>query len=454
MNEAFRSIPKVDVVLSEPAVRDLPYDREIVKRFVKNRLDAIRGAIASGSLSESPNAAAVALAVAAEARDLMETALVRVINATGVVVFTNLGRAPLAREASFAALEAAGGYTNLEYRLDQGRRGSRQDHIRPVARACFGAQDALVVNNNAAAVLLVLASLARGKEVIVSRGELVEIGGSFRMPDVMALSGAIMREVGTTNKTRLSDYRSALGENTGLIMKVHRSNFSLVGFTDEVGLGELAALAREAGVPFFVDMGSGTPFDLSPWGITDEWTVPSCLALGADVLCFSGDKVLGGPQAGIILGRSDLVERMARHPLHRAVRVDKFTIASLGATLRLLAQGRTDSIPVLRMITEPETEVKRRATRLARLLKLEGARVVPTRAVVGGGSAPTKTFASYGVALRHESANRVHAGLRAARPAVVCRIEEDMLVFDLKAVDRQEIPVLARIIREVTSHAV
>ncbi|HQI81550.1 MAG TPA: L-seryl-tRNA(Sec) selenium transferase [Deltaproteobacteria bacterium] len=452
MNEAYRSIPKVDAVLGEKAVSELPYDEGIVKRLLRDRLDMIRAAISQGRMERSPAAAEVALEVAREVRAVMESGLARVVNASGVVVFTNLGRAPLAKEAVHAAADAAQWYSDLEYSLAKGTRGSRQDHIRPITRACFGAEDALVVNNNAAAVMLVLASLAKGREVIVSRGELVEIGGSFRMPDVMALSGAVMREVGTTNKTKLDDYRSAIGSGTGLIMKVHRSNFSVVGFTDEVEIEALGALGREFGIPVFVDMGSGVPFDLAFAGIPGEWTIPSCLQQGADVVCFSGDKVLGGPQAGIILGRADLVAAMARHPLHRAVRVDKFTIASLGATLRLLAQGRVERIPVLRMITEDLAEVKKRAQRLLRLVKVKGARIVPTRAVIGGGSAPTKSFPSYGLLLRVSHASDVHARLRAKRPAVLCRIEEDTLVFDVKALDPQEVPVLARAINEVLGH--
>ncbi len=442
----------MDAVLGEKALTELPYDEGIVKRLLRDRLDLIRAAIGQGRMERSPAAAEIARDVAREVRSVMESGLVRVVNASGVVVFTNLGRAPLAKEAVHAAADAAQWYSDLEYNLERGSRGSRQDHIRPITRACFGAEDALVVNNNAAAVMLVLASLAKGREVIVSRGELVEIGGSFRMPDVMALSGAVMREVGTTNKTRLDDYRDAMGSGTGLIMKVHRSNFSVVGFTDEVEIDALAALGREFGIPVFVDMGSGVPFDLAAFGIPGEWTIPSCLQQGADVVCFSGDKVLGGPQAGIILGRADLVEAMARHPLHRAVRVDKFTIASLGATLRLLAQGRVERIPVLRMITEDLNDVKRRAQRLLRLVKVKGARIVPTRAVIGGGSAPTKSFPSYGLHVRASHASDAHARLRAKRPAVLCRIEEDTLVFDVKALDPQEVPVLARAINEVLGH--
>ena len=387
-NEPYRSIPKVDMVLKEPILQKLPYDMAIIKRLLKDKLDFIRTDISAGRLTISPDASSVAQEVAGHVRSIMESGLKNVINAAGVVVFTNLGRAPLADEAIDAVLQAASTYSDLEYNLAEGRRGSRQDHIRPLTRACFGAEDALVVNNNAAAVMLVIASLAKGSEVIISRGELVEIGGSFRMPDVMAVSGAVMKEVGTTNKTKITDYKNAFTDNTALIMKVHRSNFSLVGFTEEVRIDDLAFLSRDLGKPLFVDMGSGVPFDLGPWGIPGEWTIPMCLQQGADIISFSGDKVLGGPQAGIILGKADLIETMARHPLHRAIRADKLSIAALAATLRLLAQGRIDRIPVLRMITEPVSDVKKRAQRLLRLIKTKGSRIVSTQAVIGGGSAP------------------------------------------------------------------
>ena len=451
MNSAYRSIPKVDTVLNEPAIRELLYAPEIIKRLIRDRLDAIREAIGQGKLAKSPGSSQVADDMAGQIRAVMESGLKTVINAAGVVVHTNLGRAPLAEAAIDAVVEAIRTYSDLEYKLPEGERGSRQDHIRPITRACFGAEDALVVNNNAAAVLLVLACLANGKEVIVSRGELVEIGGSFRMPDVMAISGAVMREVGTTNKTRLADYQNAISDNTALFLKVHRSNFSIVGFTDEVGIQELSHLGKETGIPVFVDMGSGVPFDLTEAGIPGEWTIQSCLEQGADVLTFSGDKVLGGPQAGIILGRSDLIEKMAGHPLHRALRVDKMTIAALSATLRLLAQGDIARIPVLRMITESPDAAKKRAKKLMRLIKRKGSEVVSTQAVIGGGSAPTKSFLSYGVLMRNARASEVHARLRTCVPAVICRIEEDMLVFDMKAVAAEEIPVLAEKINEVLS---
>ncbi|HVN71442.1 MAG TPA: L-seryl-tRNA(Sec) selenium transferase [Desulfomonilia bacterium] len=452
MNELFRSIPKVDTVLKEPILQELPYDVEIIKRFLRDKLDMIRTSIGRGRLKESPSAEEAAREVASEVRIIMSSGLTNVVNAAGVIVFTNIGRAPLAKEAVDAVIHAARTYTDLEYNLSEGKRGSRQDHIRPITRACFGAEDALVVNNNAAAVMLVLVSLAKGKEVIISRGELVEIGGSFRMPDVMALSGAVMKEVGTTNKTKISDYRNAVTDNTALIMKVHRSNFSVVGFTDEVGIEELSSLGRDLDKPLYVDMGSGVPFDLSASGIPGEWTIPMCLQQGADVISFSGDKVLGGPQAGIILGRAGLIESMAKHPLHRAVRVDKMTIAAMAATLRLLAQGKTGSIPVLRMITEPVLDVKKRAQRLIRLIKVKNALIIPTKAVIGGGSAPTKSFGSYGVLIQTPHAQDIHARLRACRPAVICRIEEDRLIFDLKSVEQQEVGLLARKINEVLTH--
>ena len=451
-NEPYRSIPKVDMVLKEPILQELPYDMAIIKRLLRDKLELIRTEISAGRLTVSPDASSVAREVAGDVRAIMESGLKNVINAAGVVVFTNLGRAPLADEAIEAVIQAASTYSDLEYNLAEGRRGSRQDHIRPLTRACFGAEDALVVNNNAAAVMLVIASLAKGSEVIISRGELVEIGGSFRMPDVMAISGAVMKEVGTTNKTKITDYKNALTDNTALIMKVHRSNFSIVGFTEEVGIDDLASLSRDFGKTLFVDMGSGVPFDLGPSGIPGEWTIPMCLQQGADIISFSGDKVLGGPQAGIILGRSDLIETMARHPLHRAIRADKLTIAALAATFRILAQGRIDRIPVLRMITEPVSDVKKRAQRLLRLIKTKGSRIVSTQAVIGGGSAPTKCFPSYGVLVQNPQAQQVLARLRLCSPAVLCRIDEDSLIFDLKSVEQQEISMLAHKINEVLPH--
>ncbi len=447
MSNAYRTIPKVDAVLGEPVLAQLPYSPELIKKAVQKALEKIRESIAQGSLTESPGASRVAAGIAKDIASLMESGLKQVINAAGVVVHTNLGRAPLAEGAIDALVAAARNYSDLEYDLEQGKRGSRQDHIRPLTRACFGAEDALVVNNNAAAVLLILNTIAKGREVIVSRGELVEIGGSFRVPEVMDMSGAVMKEVGATNKTRIADYRRAISDNTGLIIKVHRSNFSIVGFTEEVEIRELSALAREFGIPLYVDMGSGVPFDLSAAGVPDEWTIPFCLE-HADVVSFSGDKVIGGPQAGIILGKSELIERMAKNPLHRAMRIDKLAIAALGETLKLFSQEKYGEIPVLRMILEDPEDVKKRAQELAALLTKHKAEVVATRAVIGGGSAPTKSFPSSGVLITNKKATAVHTRLRKGTPAVMARIEDDRLIFDMKAVDSRLIPEIAEKIDE------
>lgn len=448
MNEALRSIPKVDVVLGQPQFREVSWDRGVCVRAVQEHIAGIREEILASRLERSPGPEQIAGEVAGCLERLMGGSLRPVINASGVVVYTNLGRAPMAEEALDAVQEAAAGYSNLEYDLEQGQRGSRQTHFRELVRVCFGAPDALVVNNNAAAVMLVLAAHARGREVIISRGEQVEIGGSFRMPDVMGLSGCTMREVGTTNRTRVGDYASAINENTAMILKVHRSNFAVVGFSEEAEIAELARLAHDHDIPLFVDMGSGIPFDLAPWGIDGEWTIGSCLEAGADLVSFSGDKVLGGPQAGIILGGEQLLNAMSRHPLHRALRVDKMTIAALTATLRLLAQGRGEEIPVLQMICEGPEVVRARAETLCDMIDMASASVVDTRAVVGGGSAPVKDMPSAGVLLRHVKPSRVHRLLRQGEPAVVARVEERGLIFDCKTVREEDLGVLAELIRE------
>ncbi|MEI6154047.1 MAG: L-seryl-tRNA(Sec) selenium transferase [Deltaproteobacteria bacterium] len=433
--DAFRTIPKMDIILGRDELTCLPLRQEMIKKAVEDELGLLRDSIKRGEIEKSPSAQEIAFSVAAFLTELIETGIKPMINATGVMVYTNLGRAPLSTFALMAMIDA-GGYSDLEYNVKEGSRGSRQDHIKEIARAVFGVEDAIAVNNNAAAVMLVLASLAGGKEVIVSRGELVEIGGSFRMPDVMTLSGAMLKEVGTTNKTRLSDYEAAINENTGLIMKVHRSNFALIGFTDEAEIKELAVLAHSRGVPFYVDMGSGIPFDLSPFGIHGEWTVPSCLADGADIVSFSGDKVLSGPQAGIILGRKSLISRMSKHPLHRAVRIDKFSLAALVETLKLLGMEMYEELPVLRMITEDSADVRKRALRLKRRLKT-GSTIIGTKAVIGGGAAPTSSIPSFAVVVSVSDSVAAHSRLR--EEGIVCRIEDDRLIFDMKTVSEEEL---------------
>jgi L-seryl-tRNA(Ser) seleniumtransferase len=433
--DAFRSIPKMDAILGMDEITCLPLRQEIIKKAAEEELDMLRDSIRKGEIGKSPSAKEIAARLAASLTELMGSGIRPMINATGVMVYTNLGRAPLSTFALMAMLDA-GAYSDLEYNVKEGSRGSRQDHIREIARKVFGVEDAIAVNNNAAAVMLVLASLAAGREVIVSRGELVEIGGSFRMPDVMALSGARLKEVGTTNKTRLSDYEAAINGNTGLIMKVHRSNFALIGFTDEVPIRDLSALAHTRGIPFYVDMGSGIPFDLGPFGIHGEWTVPSCLSDGADIVSFSGDKVLSGPQAGVIIGRKSLISGMSKHPLHRAVRIDKFSLAALAETLKLLGMEMYDELPVLRMITEESSEVRKRALKLRRRLKT-GCTVTGTKAVIGGGAAPSSSIPSFAVVVSVSDSVAAHARLR--REGIVCRIEGDRLIFDMKTVSEEEL---------------
>ncbi|WP_438616787.1 L-seryl-tRNA(Sec) selenium transferase, partial [Myxococcus llanfairpwllgwyngyllgogerychwyrndrobwllllantysiliogogogochensis] len=295
-----------------------------------------------------------------------------VLNATGVVLHTNLGRAPLAPEAVARVAEVARGYSNLEYDLDEGERGSRYAPVVGLLRQLTGAEDALVVNNCAGAVLLVLAALAGGRECIVSRGELVEIGGGFRVPDVMRQSGAKLVEVGTTNRTRVADYASVVGAETGLLLKVHRSNFAVVGFTEEASVAELSALGRQRGVPVFQDLGSGALVPMAGEGLSQEPTVPGVVAAGADVVAFSGDKLLGGPQAGVVVGRSALVSRIKAHPLTRALRVDKLTVAALEATLELYRDGRPEAVPTYRLLAQSSEELRARALRLQALLAEQG----------------------------------------------------------------------------------
>ena len=357
----------------------------------------------------------------------------RVINATGVIVHTNLGRAPLAAQALEHVAQAARGYSNLEYDLESGSRGSRQAHVAELLRRLTGAKAALVVNNNAAAALLALAALAEGREVLVSRGELIEIGDGFRIPDVLARSGARLREVGTTNRTRAGDYERAVTSETAVILRVHQSNFRVVGFTEQPRVNELARVAQSHGLLLVDDLGSGALVDVG-----DEPLARSSLAAGADLVCFSGDKLLGGPQAGIAVGGTDLVERLRRHPLQRALRADKLTLAALEATLRL-ALERPDEIPVLRMLREPAESVRRRAARLASLV---GGELEETIARAGGGSLPLTELSSYACAVEDELA----LPLRGGEPPVVGIVRDGRLLLDCRTLTDAEVDEVARAI--------
>ena len=357
----------------------------------------------------------------------------RVINATGVIVHTNLGRAPLAHDALERVASVAAGYSNLEYDIGDGARGSRQDHVAPILRRLTGAEAALVVNNNAGAVLLALAALAEGREVLVSRGELIEIGDGFRIPDVLARSGARLREVGTTNRTRAADYDRAIGPETALLLRVHQSNFRVVGFTEQPRLEELVRIGRTHGIPVVDDLGSGVLVELE-----GEPSARDALSMGADLVCFSGDKLLGGPQAGIIVGRADLVEKLRRHPLQRALRADKLTLAALEGTLALYLdpERAAREIPVLRMLGEPLEAVRGRAERLADLADGE---VEPTVGRVGGGALPLAELPSFACAVEEELA----MPLREGGPSIVGILRDGRLLLDCRTLTDDEVDEVA-----------
>jgi L-seryl-tRNA(Ser) seleniumtransferase len=376
------------------------------------------------------------------------------INATGVIVHTNLGRAPLSVEARAAMDAVALGYSNLEYELEAGRRGSRYVHAEELLCRLTGAEAALVVNNNAAALLLILMTLAGGREVILSRGQLVEIGGGFRIPDVMRQSGATLVEVGTTNRTYIRDYEAGITEATAALMRVHRSNFRLLGFVHEPSLAEMVALAAERGLHLLDDLGSGTLLDTTPYGLAHEPTIQESVAAGASLVSCSGDKLLGGPQAGLILGQAELIAQLKRFPLTRALRVDKTTLAGLQATLRHYLLGEAlEKVPVWRMISEGEDALAQRANAWVRELHSLGVRAksIPGRSTVGGGSLPGETLPTRLVALAVDSPDAVASGLRTGEPPVIARIEEGQLVLDPRTVFPEQETSLWRELARVVS---
>ena len=393
--------------------------------------------------------------VARLAAELARPALRRVINATGVVLHTNLGRAPLAEAARAAVDEVARGYSNLEYDLGKGERGSRHDHLREVLRELTGAEDALVVNNNAAATVLGLAALASGKEIIVSRGELIEIGGSFRLPEILALSRGTLVEIGTTNKTHRADYERAIGPATGLLLKVHRSNFAIVGFTAEVTPDEVVQIGRARGISTMIDLGSGMLVDRETqrrWGLPDEPTVAESVASGADLVTFSGDKLLGGPQAGIAVGKKAAIEAARKHPLMRALRPDKMTLAALTATLGLYRAGRAEeAVPAIAMIARTPETLRAMAERLvAAIGQVAGVSlaVEPCKSTVGGGAMPTAELPSFAVTLRGKPADDLDRALRAARVPVIARIEDGRVWLDVRTLAEADFADIAAAFRQ------
>jgi len=441
-NNLFRAIPSVDKLLSDDSLAPLKdkYSEELVKRMVRLAVAELREDIQEGKAREEDCRIEAVVSRAQRIADQrLGPKLKTLINATGVIVHTNLGRSPLSPRVVQRMVQVAESYSNLEYDLDQGRRGERNAHLRSLVQELTAAESALAVNNNAAAVLLALSSLATGREVVVSRGELIEIGGSFRVPDVMARSGAILREVGTTNRTHPKDYIEAIHENTALILKVHTSNYRIVGFTREVELEELVAIGKAKNVPTMMDLGSGCLLDLSQYGLTDEITVQEVIARGIDVVTFSGDKLLGGPQAGIIVGRFDLVERMRTNPLARALRMDKLTLAGLEATLEEYTRpaGPTDGIPTLNMISRSPEQLQAAAGRLAEAIRErvgDGVEVTlePGIGRVGGGALPMSDLPGPRVAVRPKqiSAGRLEQALRAGNPPMIALVKDDALLMD------------------------
>jgi len=420
-----RDLPSVDELLRDERLASEPH--ELAVAAARTVLARARLEIGAGA-----DPGDIVDRVLAELACARRPSLRRVLNATGVLVHTNLGRAPLAEAAIARVVEVGRGYSNLEYDLDRGQRGSRQDHLAELLGRLTGAEAALVVNNNAAAVLLALAALAEGRDVVVSRGELIEIGDGFRIPDVLVRSGARLVEVGTTNRTRASDYEAAIGSETAVLLRVHQSNFRVVGFSERPQLGELAELSRRHEIPLVDDLGSG-----SLVRIGDEPTPAESLRAGADLVCFSGDKLLGGPQAGVVVGRADLVERLRRHPLQRALRADKLTLAALEGTLALALDPESrDAVPVLRMLHEPVEAVRARAERLADLV---GGEVEDTVARVGGGALPLAELPSAACAVDEELAD----ALRLGEPPVVALVRDGRTLLDCRTLTDAEVDEVA-----------
>jgi L-seryl-tRNA(Ser) seleniumtransferase len=438
--DALRRLPKTDELLKREDLTALAGSapRAVVVGAVRDAVESLRERLLGGETVEFDDdtvADEVGRLVAARLRPSLR----RVVNATGIIVHTNLGRSVLAESALRAMIDAAGNYSTLEYDVSTGERGSRHVHVERLICEVTGAEAAMAVNNNAAAVLLAIAGLSARKEAIVSRGQLVEIGGSFRIPDVMRQSGAKMVEVGATNKTHLRDYEAAITPKTGLLLKVHSSNFRVVGFTEEVSLAQLVALGREHGIPVYEDQGSGVLMDLSAYGLPDEPTVRDSIEAGADLVSVSGDKLLGGPQAGILAGRADIIARLKKHPLARALRLDKMTLAALEATLRLYLdpERALAEIPTLRMLTSPNDEVALRARQLVdRITAACGDAfdviAMPDVARAGGGALPLADIPTTVVALqpRTMSANELEERLRLGEPAIIARIKDGRVLID------------------------
>ncbi len=459
----FRKIPAVDQLLIHPVIETAltSHPKTLVLKAIHQVLDALRTDIKEGEITETDtglDTESVSSRVVEKLTVLSRPSLRSVINATGVVVHTNLGRSILPERAIERFRSIAGGYSNLEYDLDQGRRGSRYVHVEEILKELTSAEAGMVVNNNAGAVLIALETMAKGREVVVSRGQLVEIGGSFRIPDVMRKSGARMVEVGTTNKTHLKDYEEVIGPETALLLKVHTSNFQVVGFTEEVPLSELVKLGERHGIPVMEDLGSGCLIDFSTYGLIKEPTVQEALAQGVGLVTFSGDKLLGGPQAGIILGQRDLVEAIRKNPLNRALRIDKLTLLALEETLRLYRdpQVATQEIPTLQMICQTYNSLAAKAERLYTLVNslksdLFSIELMDGTSKVGGGALPLQGLKSRLLCLIPGtlSSQQMEARLRSYSPPVITRLERDRVILDVRTIQESEFEVIVRAIRDL-----
>lgn len=452
IRQKLSQLPQVDECLKSPLGRKWleSHYRKIVIRSIREVIDSKRKEILDG---KSPEISIEAIAEDIERliRQYSSYKLRPLINASGVVIHTNLGRAILSDRAIENVLATAGSYSNLEYEISKGKRGKRYSHIKNIICELTGAEDAVVVNNNAAAVLICLDTFAKGKEVIVSRGELVEIGGSFRIPAVMQSSGAILREVGTTNKTHLSDYENALCGNTALFLKVHQSNYKVIGFTEEVPVEQLVKLGREFKIPVVDDLGSGCMISLKKYGIHDEPTVQDVISSGVDLVTFSGDKLLGGPQSGIIVGKVKMIQKIQKNPMLRAMRIDKMTFAALEATFMqyLDEEEVIRNIPTMRMLTQTQETIRKRARKILSSLKKSiseraGLDIIPGQSRAGGGSLPEADFPTFSVSIKPLgfSVNELEKRLRLGDPPVIARIKEDVMLIDARTVQDREVKVL------------
>lgn len=453
--QMLRQIPKVDDLLRCPALleRTAGAPEAAVKEAVRRTVEALRAGVLSGAVETLPTEEALCAQAAETLRLDRLPSLRGVVNATGVVLHTNLGRSCLSRRAAEAARTVSEGYSTLEYNVKTGGRGLRYSHIEPLLCRLTGAESAMVVNNNAAAVLLVLSALTTGGEVITSRGELVEIGGSFRVPEIMESCGAVLREVGATNKTKISDYAKAINEQTRALLKVHTSNFRIVGFTESVALADMVALGHEKGLPVIEDLGSGCLVDLQQFGIHGEPTVQDSVKAGVDVISFSGDKLLGGPQAGIIVGRKEYMDILKRHPLTRAMRVDKMTLAALEATLRAYADGTAlEEIPTLSALAQTPEQLRMKAEDLCARLTTVGvdAEVMPEFDQVGGGSVPTQLLPTFVAAVRPKncSVDALEEKLRLRETPIIVRIAHERCLLDARTIRWEEFDTVVSALTE------